>query len=225
MLLRDDALVVDTADDWTVIPAGADPTQLAELSAFRGRILYANGRRPGFVTPSGTYIDDDPLDFDSFHITVRTRGQIVGCIRLRPLPQHSRTLFAPIMGEAELGAFLADLGVARRDCLEARGLTAEPSRRGASLGTKLMLGCWILGRSLGKRLVLGAVGTRDGQSKLMAHIGAQLIPGTAPVFASEFDDALQAMYLDLDHPPATLQSDMDRVAGRLNLSGMTRAHV
>jgi hypothetical protein len=93
------------------------------------------GRRPGFVTPSGSYIDEDPLDCEPFQTIVRAQGQVVGCIRLRPLAQDSRTLFAPIMSEPELGAFLVDLGVARNDCLEARALTAELNKRGASLGT------------------------------------------------------------------------------------------
>jgi hypothetical protein len=87
-------------------------------------------------------------------------------------------------------------GAARSDCLEARGLTVEPSMRGARLGTKLNLGCWVAQRWLKKRLVLGAVGARDGQFRLMAHAGAQMIPGTERAFAAEFDDALQAMYLD-----------------------------
>jgi hypothetical protein len=39
-----------SAYQWHVAPSGAcigtDPVVLAELSEFRGRILYANGRRP-----------------------------------------------------------------------------------------------------------------------------------------------------------------------------------
>jgi hypothetical protein len=44
-----------------------------------------------------------------------------------------------------------------------------------------------------------------------------MIPGMERAFAAEFDDALQAMYLDLEHPPATLQVDLDRVARRLKM--------
>ena len=217
MSVRADAASPTTADDWRVVTPGAGSAQLAELSAFRGRILYANGRRPGFMAHDGSFIDEDLLDSDSLHITARAAGQLVGCIRLRPLPEHSQSLLAPILSEARLELLLRALSVDRSDCLEARGLTVEPSMRGASLGSKLMIGCWVVGRWLRKRFILGAVGTRDRQSRLMAHIGAELVPCTERVFASEFDDELQAMYIDLDHPPARLQADLDRVARLLSL--------
>ncbi len=217
MVLTINADEVATGEEWTLVQPHADATQLAELSAFRGRILYANGRRPDFKRQDGSYSDEDPLDSDSFHITVRALGGLVGCVRLRPLPEHAQTLLAPILSAELLDSVLLDLGVVRDDCVEARGLAVEPLMRGTGLAIDVLLGCWVLGRCLAKRLMFGAVGTRDGQSKLLAHIGAQLIPHTDTVFVSEFDDDLQAMYIDLDHPSATLQADLKRVACLLGL--------
>ena len=48
-----------SAYEWHLVPpatfAASDPSTLAELSEFRGRILYSGGRRPQFRREGGEY--------------------------------------------------------------------------------------------------------------------------------------------------------------------------
>ena len=66
---------------------GIDPSVLVEFSEFRGRILYAGGRRLRFQREGMRYADEDSLDSRSFHITARRGGDLVGYTRIRPLPR------------------------------------------------------------------------------------------------------------------------------------------
>jgi hypothetical protein len=81
---------------------GATGEFLAELSEFRGRMLYADGRRPQFMRKAGQYADNDPLDLESFHVTVRTDGALIGCIRVTPLPEYPRSFIGGQVGPSSL---------------------------------------------------------------------------------------------------------------------------
>jgi hypothetical protein len=80
------AVARETASDyqWHMLPSvtgtASDPQILAEISEFRGRILYANGRRPLFRQEGGRYADEDLLDPRSFHITARRNDDLVNSV-------------------------------------------------------------------------------------------------------------------------------------------------
>ena len=119
---------------------------LAELSEFRGRILYANGRRPGFAREGGQYKDGDPLDRESFHVTVRADGALIGCVRVTPLPEYSRSFIGRRVGPSYLEAAVNLMNLARTDCVEAGRWIVAPSARGTVLGPILLLGLWVIGQ-------------------------------------------------------------------------------
>ncbi|HTX37859.1 MAG TPA: hypothetical protein VME43_22675 [Bryobacteraceae bacterium] len=111
------------------------------------------------------------------------------------------------------------MNLARTDCAEAGRWLVAPSARGALLGRTLLLTLWVTGQWLGKRCLLGAVGMRDGQSKMVSRCGGRIAPGMDPVFVEEYDDELSVMYFDLDHPPPEVARELGRVRCLLKVPG------
>ena len=192
---------------------------LAELSEFRGRMLYANGRRPRFARECGQYADDDPLDLQSFHVTVRADGALIGCARLTPLPEYSQSFIGRRIGPSRLEAALTRMNLARVNCAEAGRWIVAPSARGSFLGRMLLLSLWATGQWLDKRCLFGAVGVRDGQPTMVGRCGGHVAPGIDRIFLKEYDDELSVMYFDLDHPPPQVARQLTRVRCLLNMRG------
>jgi hypothetical protein len=203
---------------WQVVaPSSATGGFLAELSEFRGRVLYADGRRPSFAREDGRFADDDPLDLESCHVTVREDGALIGCARVTPLPEYARSLIGRGVGPSCLEAVVHRMNLARTDCVEAGRWIVAPSARGALFGRTLLLSVWVIGQWLDKRCLFGAVGVRDGQSIIAGRCGGRAVPGMDPVFVKEYDDELSVMYLDLDHPPPEVAGNLARVRGLLRV--------
>jgi hypothetical protein len=60
---------------------------LKNIGVLRGRALFDNGRRPGFRTPDGGFLDPDPIDAHAFHILACDGARLVGacgCIISNP---------------------------------------------------------------------------------------------------------------------------------------------
>lgn len=192
---------------------------LAEISEFRGRTLHAEGRRPRFAAGGG-YADDDPIDLHSFHVTVRAAGSLIGCVRVTPLGELSRSFLGRVAGVTALSEALETMDVKPAECLEAGRWIVAPSARGATLGRNLLVSLWVIGRWLGKRYLFGAVGVRDGQVKMAARCGGQTAPRTASILVEEYDDELSVMYFDLQHPPPGVAAQLETVERALGLFGV-----
>jgi hypothetical protein len=202
---------MSAAYSWQLIcPRTSSPNLLAELSEFRGRMLYADGRRPWFAR-NGGFADDDPIDLHSFHVTVRSDGGLIGCVRLTPIGELSESFLGRLAGTLPIREALQAMHVKASDCAEAGRWIVAPSARGASLGRNLLVSTWVVGRWLNKRCLFGAIGVRDGQVKMCARSGGQTAPAAAPVFVEEYDDELCLMYFDLPNPPAGVAAQLDRV--------------
>jgi hypothetical protein len=190
---------------------------LAEISEFRGRTLYAAGRRPRFSPAPGVYRDDDPLDEKSFHITVRSGVGLVGCVRVTPLRPDTGSFLGRLVSPPVLERTLSNMGLHYSQCVEAGRWIVSPTARGGGLGRMLLTSMWVVGRYAGARCLLGAVGVRDGQVKMLARSGGHFLPGVAAVSVEEYDDELSIMYFDLPHPPAGVAAQMNRVERLLKL--------
>ena len=211
-----------SAYEWHLVSSVActeiDPAVLAELSEFRGRILYANGRRPRFRREGGAYADDDPLDPRSFHITVRKNGGLVGYTRLRPLPEYSQSSIGRLVTKCQFHAALEEMRLARNDCLEVSRWIVAPSARGTAVGATLLVSAWAVGRWLGKRCVLATVGTHDGQMRMLGRFGGQIMHSFDAKFIAKYDDELVTMHFDLNHPPPRVAAQLPEVGRLLNLA-------
>jgi predicted GNAT family N-acyltransferase len=207
---------------WDLVPPLVTASErfavLAEISQFRGRILYANGRRPRFSRHGGGYADDDPLDVSSFHVTVRTEGELVGYIRIRPLPEHDQTSIGRLVTGSQFAAVLGEMGLARNDCLEVGRWTVAPPARGTAIGRTLVLSGWAVGRWLRKRRLIVAAGTRDGQANMLARFGGQVLPSFSSKLVADYDDELSPMYFNLDQPPPRVAGQLPSVERLLKLS-------
>jgi len=210
-----------SAYQWHVVPsavwATTDLAVLAELSEFRGRILYANGRRPRFRGEGGGYVDDDPLDPRSFHITVRKDGDLVGYTRIRPLPEYSQSSLGRLVTNAQFEAAFEEMQIKQNDCLEVSRWIVAPSARGTAVGVTLVVSAWAVGRWLAKRRLLATVGTRDGQARMLGRFGGQILRSVDAKFVPEYNDELVTMHFDLNHPPPRVAAKLGAVGRLLNL--------
>jgi predicted GNAT family N-acyltransferase len=195
----------------------SDPLILAEISEFRGRILYANGRRPLFRREGGRYADEDLLDPRSFHITARRDGDLVGYVRIRPLPEHSQSSLGLMVTRRQFDAALEEMRLARNDCLEVSRWIVAPCARGTDVGATLVVGAWAVGRWLRKQRLIATVGTRDGQVRMLARFGGQTLNSVDAKFIGEYDDELVTMYFELNHPPPRVAAKLSEVEQLLNL--------
>jgi hypothetical protein len=211
-----------SAFEWDVVPsagcAGTDPALLMELSEFRGRVLYANGRRPRFRREDGRYADDDPLDPRSVHITVRRDRDLVGYTRIRPLPEYSQSSIGRLVTRFQFEAAMQEMRLARNDCLEVTRWIVAPSARGTAVGPTLVVSGWAVGRWLGKRRLLATVGTRDGQVRMLGRFGGEILHSIDTTFVAEYDDELVTMYFDLNHPPPRVEAQLSTVGRLLRLT-------
>lgn len=211
-----------SAYEWhLVLPAtcaASDASTLAELSEFRGRILYAGGRRPRFRGEGGEYADDDPLDWTSFHVTVRAGGDLVGYIRVRPLPEYSKSSLRLLVTRPQFEATLEEMRLTRNECMEVSRWMVATSARGTEVAGALVVSAWAIGRWLGKRRLLATIGARDGQGAMLARFGGEVLCSVNSKFIAEYDDELAAMQFDLNDPPPRVAMKLGEVERLLNLA-------
>jgi predicted GNAT family N-acyltransferase len=202
---------------WYLLEPPGNATEVAELSEFRGRILHANGRRPLFSRPEGGFADDDPLDMGSFHVTVRTEGELVACIRIRPLPEHAKSSLTHLVTPAQLEGLLEGMRLAHDDCVEVGRWIVAPSVRGTAVARTLVVSCWAVARWLGKQCMLVTAGARDGQVIMLSRFGGQVLHAFHSRFLTEYDDEVSPMYFDLNQPPLRVTTQLESVEQLLNL--------
>ena len=212
--------VARTASDPLILAgilAESRAESLAEISEFRGRVLYANGRRPFFRQQGGRYADEDPLDPGSFHITARRDGDLVGYVRIRPLPEYAQSSLRLMVTKRQFAAALEEMRLDLNDCLEVSRWIVAPPARGTDLGATLVVAAWAVGRWLGKQRLIATVGTRDGQARMLARFGGQTLNSIDAKFIGEYDDELVTLYFELNHPPPRVAAKLSEVERLLNL--------
>ena len=110
---------------------------LEELSVFRGRIWYDNGSRPHFKHRDGQMRDDDTWDAEAYHILARSRGLLVGCVRMLPLSDSIQGTTASLLGPETFHSLLNRIGTPLETVMEGGRLAVDPAYRGRLLGFRL----------------------------------------------------------------------------------------
>lgn len=210
---------------WKLYPppgvTAATPDWLAELSAMRGRLLYAEGRRPAFRLANGRFADEDALDRDAYHLLAYAATGLVGCIRLVPLAAVARCVTETLVGSHPFQHALLILDVSRHQAAECGRWMVEPEYRSNSmLAMRLAAGIIALGRQLGHRILVGPTGTRDGQANLLMRIGMQPLPTLTPQTVPLYSDEFQFIYIDPRCASAKFMLLINQMAERLALAAL-----
>jgi hypothetical protein len=206
-------------------PGAASAVQLEEISELRGRVLYANGRRPRFRLATGRFADPDPLDPEAYHIVALESGNPVGCVRNVPVSEGIPCITDHLLGQTHVSEMLAGFGVEKKDAVECSRWMLDPEFRASHIGALLAGGAVAVARTLGFKLLFCSVGTRDKQDRMLARLGLRYVPGLPLIAVPEYNDDLCVMYIKPHLPTprmAELMAKMDlelklkqRKSGRL----------
>jgi Acetyltransferase (GNAT) domain len=182
------------------------PGWLNEVRSLRGSVLFDHGRRPGFKTKEGHYVDLDPIDPYAYHVLAYDGATLAGCVRIYPLAADGpRCLTETLIGEKGFSEMLMSLGSSRDETFEiGRWVTNSALKThlglAATIGLQLAAGAGVLALALANHagfsngLVLSSVGTRDGQDLLLSRFGLTAVPGIDPVRCDYYDDTVQVTY-------------------------------
>jgi hypothetical protein len=192
---------------------------LAELSEMRGRLLYADGRRPAFRLSNGKFADDDALDRYGYHLLAYAATGLVGCARLVPLAAGARCVTESLVGSQPLHNALLALNVSRHQAAECGRWLVAPEYRRTSMAMRLAGGIFAIARQLEYKIMVGSAGTQDGQVNLLIRIGFQPLPTLAPLAVPVYNDELQFLYVDPRCASSTLTLLIKQMVERLALDG------
>jgi GNAT superfamily N-acetyltransferase len=178
---------------------------LAELREFRGRVAWNGGQRPAFRLPDGTFGDSDPHDIASYHLILRdpVGGQVAGCVRYAPLENLPVSRIREIE-EATAREILARASYTDADVLEGARLMVDQAWQQRGLATELLLAGTALARALGRPLIWGTAGVREGQERVFLRLGYHCA-GTRLIAAPHYDDDLRIIFCE----PARIPADIE----------------
>ena len=193
------------------------PSWLEALWAFRGGVLYDQGRRPQFRTADGRLVDSDPLDVCAYHVLAYRDNTMVGCARLIPLAPEVTSLTETLLGERRFAQMLRDLDVGRAAAIEGGRWLVHPAHRCRGLGVQLVGAGVAVARQLGCRVVFGPVGTKAHQDYMLARLGWQPVPSLPLLDCAVFADTLRVMAIATHQPTSLLRRLMATMASTLGL--------
>jgi hypothetical protein len=194
-----------------------------ELTALRGRVFYAQGRRPQFLTANGEFADEDEHDSVAFHLIGSSGDQPVAACRLVRFPDVATTDFERRVGSEAIERIIGALRIGRGDVAELSRWVVDPRFRHAGLGAQLIAGMWALAAHLRTLVGVAWAGTRDGQARALVAMGGSPISGVERIKSEAWDDELQALSFELDRPAPRFQSWVARMRKRLGLREMSWA--
>lgn len=198
-------------------PGDSEPAWLGELSEMRGRVLYADGRRPAFRQADGRFADVDPLDGFAYHLLARNPAGLAGCIRLLPLAESPACVTERVLGPERFQELLREIGTPVVRMSEASRWAVAPGQRRSTVGMRLIAGMWLVCRHLGHRVTIGLAGRREGQDQLLIRTGARPLDSIPPFALPQFADELQVLCFDLWKPAPTFETVMARMAEDLDV--------
>ncbi|MEU8269048.1 GNAT family N-acetyltransferase [Sphaerisporangium sp. NPDC049002] len=167
---------------------------LAGIREFRAEVLYDRGRRPDFRDESGRYIDEQGLDFGSYHLTAHLGPEAEIAASVRLVPPESPGEFQAIdhLGRQGYAAMLTGLRAMGTPVHEAGRLVVSPRARGLGLGAWMVAAVMAAGRAVGAPLLIATSGTADGQHLLFERLGWYACPGTDR-YSSHYEDTVRVI--------------------------------
>lgn len=177
---------------------------LKNVSVLRGRVLFDNGRRPGFRTPDGGFLDPDPIDAHAFHILAYDGARLVGCVRLYHLELKGPLCVTErILGERTFSHMLQTLGAQRTGIVEIGRWIVDPeyrvTRGDFGLSIQLVAASGALAKALGEAsddlrgLVICAAGTEDRQDILLTRLGMVPVSGIGSTYCEDYKDNVRIL--------------------------------
>jgi N-acyl-L-homoserine lactone synthetase len=183
----------------------------------RGRVLYANGRRPEFKTSDGQFLDRDEADQYYHHLLLRNSIDLVGCCRVTPLEGIAKCTIERELGDEVFKRLLKTVGHCRKEIGESSRWLVRDHGLGFRPGLRLIAGIWAMSVALNLKTVIAIAGTRDGQAAALERTGARRFPGVLPFVSPKYDDEVVPMYFDLAVPSTTFSALIVQMADQLSL--------
>jgi N-acyl-L-homoserine lactone synthetase len=206
-------------------PGDSQPPWLAELSAMRGQVLYADGRRPSFRLPDGSFADADPLDAYAYHLLARQADQVAGTCRLLPLASAPTCVTESLLVPELFEQLLRVLETPRVRMSEPSRWLVQWHYRKTKLAMQLAAGIWAVARWLGHERSFTMVGIRDGQDRMFLRVGAHLSPGIPVLSSDRFADELRCLYFDVGRPAEAFAGMVNQMGQILGLQRRARTRV
>lgn len=187
-------------------PPGDVPAWLDEIRAFRGRELYAGGRRPAFKVGEDRYLDADERDVHAYHVTTRDveTGELLGCFRFMPLDGSPPSQVDAVLGLEMAERALAEIGAERQRMMESARWIVRRDQQGRGVGYLLMASGFAFSQLLGYDGFWAIAGIRDGQAARCQRAGYRPIPGTTVLSSELFADELCPLYAIAARPSSRL---------------------
>lgn len=220
MMYRSDEICWATYSPPAIACGAENPAWLEELRAFRGTVLYGDGRRPQFRLGDGRLCDADPADVDAHHVVARLRGEIVGCIRFLPASAGTVGLAESLLGAEGFDLALGAVGSDRESTVDAGRWVARNERCQHPIGVQLVAAGWAYLLHSGFKTAISVAGTRNGQDRLLSMAGLEPIVGLAPIRSELFDDDLRIMYANLARPNRGFAGLIREMAQAIGIDGL-----
>lgn len=205
---------------WQIYQAKAaqssDPV-INELQHMRGRVAYANGRRPRFMNDDGHLCDPCPLDSLCHHVFVRAQSQLIGSCRLLEPAQSGITGIEAEIGTESYEQALSEIAVSRQHVAEASRWIVMPEYAALSLGLRIIAGIWALSQALKIQVVMAIAGTAMGQANALIRTGAKPIKSFKPFFSSKYDEELVLLYFEIARPASRFRPLIEQMRSTLQL--------
>jgi Acetyltransferase (GNAT) domain len=174
------------------IGGSQDRPWLSEVRELRARVLFEDGRRPEFGPLGARRGDPDPLDLRSFHIVLRHRTSVVGCVRLTPIDCGLPSVTEQTVGAERLRALLESIEMSAGRTVEHGRWMVDPRYQTIGAGMYLMAASFALALKWNYPYSLATVSRNV--VPILTRAGARRAPGVPPIRSERFDDELIVLY-------------------------------
>ena len=143
---------------WTIDSFSHLTDRLNSLREFRRLGLYERGKRPQFGHEGSHFLDASKLDFESYHLSVKSGSELVGYARISPCTSKY-SVCRDIFGYENLRTRAASVGLDLANVFEVSRWTVSPQFIGSKLSLDIVISAHeFVRRSLKGKALVAAVG-------------------------------------------------------------------